>query len=465
MQHPLILIVDDDRAITTSLALLLKQAGYHSLSAASPDEALAALTDNEVDLVIQDMNFSRRTSGDEGLALLRCIKGRRPHLPIVLITAWGSVELAVKGVKAGAADFVTKPWTHEQILHAVRTALGLAEAGIGRAETPSRSELDATHDFSHLIGEDPRFLRMLSVIAQVAATEAPVLITGESGTGKELVAEAVWRNSDRRKGSFVKVNLGGIPASLFESELFGHVKGAFTDAQQDRLGRFEAAHGGSLFLDEIGDLDIGSQVKLLRVLQDRTFERVGSSETATVDVRIISATNRNLAELIENGEFREDLLYRLNLIALHLPPLRERRGDVPILATRFLEGLATTYRRPELSLTTSAPDWLSAQPWPGNVRQLKHLIERTVLLTTHNELGSDDFVRAAQSTAENTGEDLERSADAAASQQPTTLDSIERKAILAAITRHGRNLTRVAEELGVSRGALYRRLEKHGIEY
>jgi DNA-binding NtrC family response regulator len=455
-----VLIADDDRAVTTSLALLLKQAGYTAETAADPDQALARLASGEFALVLQDMNFSRRTTGEEGLELLQRIKGLYPHLPVVLITAWGSVELAVRGIKAGAADFITKPWSHEQILQAVRTALGLA--AVRRSETalpPTRAELDATHDLTGILGEDPQLLRVLEVIGRVAATDAPVLITGESGTGKELVAEAVWRNSTRVEQPLVKVNLGGIPSSLFESEMFGHVKGAFTDAKQARQGRFEAADRGTIFLDEIGDLDTSCQVKLLRVLQDRTFERVGASTSTTVDVRVISATNRDLAAMIAAGQFREDLLYRLNLIAVHLPPLRERRGDISLLATHILQGVATVYRRSGLQIAGDGLDWLMAQLWPGNVRQLKHLIERTVLLTPADTLTAADLVRADQ---------VQTAAGPAPAPGPEpgemTLDELERQAILRAIEQHNGNLTRVAGSLGLSRGALYRRLEKHGIE-
>ncbi|HMZ23074.1 MAG TPA: sigma 54-interacting transcriptional regulator, partial [Blastocatellia bacterium] len=252
-----ILIVDDDPSVTASLALLLKQAGYASRTAASPAEALSLMESEAFAMVLQDMNFSRQTSGEEGLQLLKAIKARKPHLPVVLITAWGSIELAVQGVRAGASDFITKPWTHQQILQAVRTALGLAEAQSSKPQnkTLTRAELDARYDFGDLAGGDPKFLRVLELIGRIAATDASVLITGESGTGKELVAEAIHRNSHRRQAPLVKVNLGGIPATLFESEMFGHVRGAFTDAKQDRKGRFELANGGTIFLDEIGDLD------------------------------------------------------------------------------------------------------------------------------------------------------------------------------------------------------------------
>ncbi len=454
-----VLIIDDDDAVTTSLALLLKQSGYAPYTASNPEEALQTLGERPFALALQDMNFSRSTTGEEGLVLLQRIKGRYPHLPVVLITAWGSVELAVRGVKAGAIDFITKPWTHEQIRQSVQTALGLAEFRRTEATTApmSRAELDAVHDFSGLIGKDPRFVRMLEVIGRVAATDAPVLITGESGTGKELVAEALWRNSARKEHPFVKVNLGGIPTSLFESELFGHVKGAFTDARQSRIGRFEAADEGTIFLDEIGDLDISCQVKLLRVLQDRTFERVGSSTSRTVNVRVISATNQDLVSMIETGSFREDLLYRLNLIVVHMPPLRERKGDIPALAAHFLHCIGGIYRRPDLEISPDAMDWLIVQEWPGNVRQLKHLVERTILLTPRNSLRAEDFDMAAHMQ--------EKEPTKGMVPQPgrVTLDEMEREMILRSLKEYGGNVSRAATALGLSRGALYRRLEKHRI--
>ena len=304
------------------------------------------------------MNFSRVTTGEEGLALLAAIRRLRPRLPVILITAWGSIALAVEGMKAGAADFVTKPWSNAQLLQAVETALSLArqgDAGEGKGAPASREELDRRFDFRGLIGAEPRFLKLLELIGRVAPTDASVLITGESGTGKELVAEAIHRNSRRREGPFVKVNLGGISSTLFESEMFGHVKGAFTDARADRKGRFETADRGTIFLDEIGEVDPAAQVKLLRVLQDRSYEVLGSSATRTVDVRVVSATNRDLAEMVAQGQFREDLLYRLNLIAVRLPALRERRGDVPLLARHFLDLSARTYRRAADRARPTAP--------------------------------------------------------------------------------------------------------------
>jgi DNA-binding NtrC family response regulator len=460
---PTILIVDDDPSVTASLALLLKQAGHRTAQLTSPAQALAWLAENPdaATLVLQDMNFSRKTSGQEGMALLRELKARHPGLPVILMTAWGSIALAVEGMKAGASDFVTKPWTNAQLVQAVETALGLAAAPASDQPPPSRDTLDAAHDFGNLVGNDPRLLRILQLVARVAPTDASVLITGESGTGKELVAEAIHRNSQRQPGPFVKVNLGGISASLFESEMFGHVKGAFTDARQDRKGRFELAHKGTIFLDEIGELDPASQVKLLRVLQDRSYEVLGSSVTRTVDVRVVSATNRNLTEMVGRGQFREDLLYRLNLIAVHLPPLRERRGDVSALASRFLNAVASVYRRENLSLHPSALRWLEGLPWPGNIRQLRQLIERTVLVNPAVELLEVSHLHAA-AQMEARAEPV-RAADDLPAVGSMTMDELEKAMILKSLRHHGGNISRVAESLGVSRAALYRRLEKYGI--
>jgi DNA-binding NtrC family response regulator len=294
-----ILIVDDDRSIIASLVLLFKQAGYGTQIAFLPEGAWQRLSEGSISLVLLDLNFSRQTSGEEGLTFLGRIKARYPSLPVILMTAWGSISLAVRGIQSGAVDFIVKPWNNRQLLQTVKTALALADTSFSSAsmDVPNREALDTLGDFHDIIGRDPKLLRILAIVGRISRTDASVLITGESGTGKELVAEAIHRHSERRDRPFLKVNLGGISASLFESEMFGHVRGAFTDAHQSRQGRFETADGGTIFLDEIGDLEPGSQVKLLRVLQDYTYEVLGSSRTRTVDVRIISATNRTLEEM------------------------------------------------------------------------------------------------------------------------------------------------------------------------
>ncbi len=453
----MILIVDDDASVRTSLALLLKQNGVESRSAANPDEALQLLERHPVELVIQDMNFSRKTTGEEGLELLRSVKQRKPEVPVILMTAWGSIELAVRGVKAGAADFVTKPWGNQQLLQTVETALGLARVPKTRETPVTREDLDSCFDFRHLIGRDAKFLKVLDLVGRVACTDASVLITGESGTGKELIAEAIHRNSRRRNGPFVKVNLGGISSTLFESEMFGHVRGAFTDARQDRKGRFELGNAGTIFLDEIGDLDLNCQVKMLRVLQDRTYEILGSSAPRTVDVRVISATNRSLVDMIDRGEFREDLLYRLNLITIHLAALRDRAPDIPVLATHFLSNIGNTYRR-NLSISERALKWLQSQNWPGNVRQLKHLIERTVLISGQDRLELNDFEAALEmEPRESTRDSLPIAGEA-------TMDEIEKAMIVRTLEHHAGNISKAASALGMTRQAFYRRLEKYGIQ-
>ncbi len=457
-----ILVIDDDSSIAASLELLLKQAGHASDWTADPEAALGMLATGAFDLVLQDMNFSRATTGEEGIALLRSIKAAHPDLPVLLITAWGSIELAVAGMQAGASDFITKPWNNRQILQAIETAFGLAASGGGDAELdspPNRDELDSRHDFAGFIGEDPELLKILDLLGRIAGTDASVLITGESGTGKEVVAEAIHRNSRRGKGPFVKVNLGGISSSLFESEMFGHVRGAFTDAHRDRKGRFEMADGGTILLDEIGDLDLRSQVKMLRVLQDRSFEVLGSSDTRLLDLRVIAATNLNLTEAVAEGRFREDLLYRLNLISVHLPSLAERPTDIPLLAKHFLAQTATAYDRPVVEMSRAAIDWLCGRQWPGNVRQLKHLIERTLLVTETEQLGPDHFERTIKMDAAGGTDDKLPPVGS------MTIDELERAMILRTLAFHTGNISRTAQTLGLSRAALYRRLEKHGIRH
>ncbi|MBD2755189.1 sigma-54-dependent transcriptional regulator [Spirosoma validum] len=454
----MLLIIDDDVAIQTSLSLLFRKEGFAVRVADGPFETFDVLEQETPEAILLDMNFSVDTSGDDGLRLLRRIRERLPNVPVILITGWGSIDLAVEGMKAGAKDFITKPWQNDYLVQSVRTALNLAQTA---PASPNRRKLDQQFQFDNIIGEDPNLLDILTTIGRVAPTDAPVLITGESGTGKELIAEAIHQNSRRKRNPFVKVNLGGISSTLFESELFGHVRGAFTDAKTDRVGRFELANKGSIFLDEIGDLDPSSQVKLLRVLQDRTFEPLGSSKSRTVDVRVICATNRNLEEMVSKGQFREDLFYRINLITVRLPALRERPGDIPLLVNYFVNNLKTIYNRPELRVGTLAQKWLKNLPLPGNIRQLKNVVERTVLLSPNDELLPDDFERNLPQTP--------TSAPYALGSLPQvgtmTLEEMEYQMIQRAMTFHQNRVSKVARALGITRFALYRRLEKFGIPY
>ncbi len=462
----MILVIDDDIGIRTSLSMMLRRAHYEVQAVASPKEAMAVVREQEPQLIMLDMNFSLSTSGDEGLTLLKQIKLFRPTVPVILMTAWGSINLAVKGMRAGAFDFITKPWNNVALMERVALALEAQElqCGVRSVEcgvnSKERSQLHTPHSTLHtpnstlltpIVGSSPALTQVLDTIQRVAPTNAPVLILGESGTGKELIAEAIHRQSRRASESFVKVNLGGVSQSLFESEMFGYRKGAFTGAVTDRAGRFELADKGTIFLDEIGDLDLASQVKLLRVLQDQTFEPLGDSHTRQVNVRVVCATNADLPRLIEEGRFREDLYYRINLITVHLPPLRERKEDIPALAAYFINKQCEANALPPVTLSDDAVKRLKSFSYPGNIRQLKNIVERAVLMSGKSVI---------------TAEDIELPTDTPHSTLLTphsTLEEQERTAIENAMREYDGNLSKVAEALGLSRGALYRRLEKYNL--
>ena len=440
----MILVVDDDKSIRLSLRLILERNGYETALAEGPKEAMQIVrTSPAVELVLMDMNYSRATDGEEGLTLLKQVKVFRPEVPCILITAWGSIDLAVEGMRAGAFDFITKPWDNGVLLDRMETAIKIHNAK--PASLPLQS--------SPIVGTS--LSGILTTVARVAPTNAPVLITGESGTGKELIAEAIHRQSRRANGPFVKVNLGGISTSLFESEMFGHKKGAFTDAKADRIGRFEMARGGTIFLDEIGELSPASQVKLLRVLQDQTYEVLGDSLTRRTDVRVVCATNADLQTMVEEKSFREDLFYRINIINLHLPPLRNRREDIPLLVDYFLSMACKANSVAMPTVSAEAVDYLQTLPFHGNIRELKNLVERALLMKDPetSQLTAADFqVLMPQSES-----------PVVLPTGSATLDSMERSAIAACIAKHGGNLSLVAKELGISRGALYRKIEKHGL--
>ncbi|WP_256005155.1 sigma-54-dependent transcriptional regulator [Pedobacter deserti] len=453
----MILIVDDDIAVRTSLELLLERSGHQVLTADNPADALSIVEQVRPRLIVLDMNFSIDTSGHEGISLLKAIKGIAADVPVILITGWASIDLAVQGMKLGAADFIHKPWSNELVLQSVATLL---ELGASKPRHVGRKALDEQFYFRQIVTEDPAMLDILETVGRVAATDASVLILGESGTGKELIAEALHENSNRRERPFVKVNLGGISSTLFESEMFGHVKGAFTDARFDRTGRFEVAHKGTIFLDEIGELEAASQVKLLRVLQDRTYEVLGNSKSKSVDVRVVCATNKNLPEMVGAGTFREDLLYRINLITIKLPALRERRGDIPLLVDYFVRNLREIYGRPTLSVDPAALKWLQQSDFPGNIRQLKNIVERALLVSRSTKLEIADFKAQL---------DMSGSGKRTTHQLPVvgtmTLEEMEIEMVRKAMSFHNNRITKAAASLGITRNALYRRLEKYQIPF
>lgn len=437
----MILVIDDDIGIRTSLSMLLKRAHYEVKTASSPKEGMMVVRGEEPQLIMLDMNFSLSTSGDEGLVLLQQIKLFRPNVPIILMTAWGSIQLAVAGMRAGAFDFITKPWNNVMLMERIKMALG-------QLELSENTESTEPSENTSIIGHSPALLHVLETIKRIAPTNASVLITGESGTGKELIAEAVHQWSKRKDKPFVKVNLGGISQSLFESEMFGYKKGAFTGAVTDRIGRFELADKGTIFLDEIGDLDAASQVKLLRVLQDQTFEPLGDSHTKQVNVRVVCATNADLPQLISEGKFREDLYYRINLITVHLPALRERKEDIPLLAQHFIKMQCEANALPLVSMADDAVKKLQSLSFPGNIRQLKNIIDRAVLMCSDHLIQPSDI-------------EVTEEVNASASCGSLNLEEQERAAILRAMKEYDGNISKVADALGLSRAALYRRLEKY----
>lgn len=455
--NAMILIIDDDKTVVKSISFLLKQHGYPTCFAYNPEESLLILNQQKINLVILDMNFNAEIDGHDGLTMLKKIRKNYPLIPVILITAWGHMALAIDGMKAGAVDFINKPWDNHYLVEAVQTALQLNQPMVDHAK--DRILLDSKYQFGNIVGNDPGLVKILQLVGRVCNTSASILIMGESGTGKELVAEAIHQNSNRKEHPFVKVNLGGISSTLFESELFGHVKGAFTDACTNRAGRFEQAHRGTIFLDEIGELDLNGQVKLLRVLQERKFEVLGSNQTREVDIRVICATNKDLPELVSQGKFREDLLYRINLISFTIPPLRERREDIPLLIDFFLTNLKTIYQRPYLEITREAIGWLKELPYPGNIRELKNLVERTILVNDKKQLSVKEFkeqldIHPAHQSTKGTG-----------SMQLISLEEMEKKIIRQALVFYENNISEVARSLGISRAALYRRLEKYQIDY
>jgi DNA-binding NtrC family response regulator len=446
---PRLLIADDQADVREALRLLVKGEGYQCQTVSAPQGVMQALSEHEFDLVLIDLNYARdTTSGEEGLDLLGRIRALDATLPVVVMTAWGTVELAVEAMRRGACDFVTKPWENERLAAILRNQIALGRAWRMERRLEAENELLRSESGPTLIADSRAMQPVLELIARVGPADANILLLGENGTGKGLVARRLHEVSARANRSFVAVNMGGFAESLFESELFGHVKGAFTDAKADRVGRFELADGGTLFLDEIANLTPSQQTRLLRVLETGEFERVGSSRTRRADVRIISATNADVRGEVAAGRFRQDLLFRLNTIEIALPPLRERQEDIPRLADHFLREHARRYRKPLESFDPGAGQALSEHSWPGNVRELNHVVERAVLMATGASVCAADLGLRAEPGKAPRLEDM-------------SLDEVEAHLIRKALARADGNAQKAAEALGLSRSAFYRRLEKY----
>lgn len=449
---PRILIADDQPDVLEALRLLLKGEGFEIETASSPAGVIHAVEVGDYDVALIDLNYTRdTTSGREGLDLLAVLQAHDAALPVVVMTAWGSVQGAVEAMRRGARDYIEKPWDNARLLATLRTQAELGRALRRTARLESENRLLRKDNLPELIAHSRAMQPLLRIMERVGPSDANVLVTGEHGTGKEVVARWLHAASPRAGRPLVAVNAGGLSEGVFESELFGHVKGAFTDARSDRVGYFELADQGTLFLDEIGNLPASQQAKLLRVLQAGEMQRVGSSRTRRVDVRVIAATNVDIAREVAEGRFREDLLYRLNTVEIHLPPLRERAEDIPHLALHFLRNAAPRYRKRVASFSPDALQLLAAHPWPGNVRELEHAVERALLMAQGEVIRADDLALRPPR------------AEAASRLEAMTLEEAEKYLIRRALERHEGNVSRAADALGLSRSAMYRRLQQYGI--
>lgn len=454
-ESALLWVVDDDEAVLHTARLFLRQFFTDVRGLTSPEGIPALMEEAYPEVVLLDMNFKPgETDGNEGLRWLREIKKRSPHTSVILNTAYGEVSLAVEALKDGATDFIEKPWKNEKLLATVRTALTLHRKSnqVERLQTQQKQvQADANQQFTGFVGNSPALQRVKSLIQKVAPTDANILILGENGTGKEVVARAIHQHSLRHEEVFMGVDLGAVQENLFESELFGHKKGAFTDASQDRAGRFETASGGTLFLDEIGNLPAASQSKLLTVLQNREVTPVGANRPVSIDIRLIAATNMPLYEMVEEQTFRQDLLYRINTVEITLPPLRERKEDIPALAEHFLNAFSKKYQKVGLKLHEQAHNQLQKYAWPGNVRELQHTIERAVILTEGSQITTDDFLLRSSQDDESTS-----------FHDQLSLEEMEAAYIKHTLQKNQGNVSKTAKDLGLTRTAMYRRLHKHG---
>jgi DNA-binding NtrC family response regulator len=448
---PRVLIADDQSDVLEALRLLLKSEGFQTETAASPGQILTAIEARDFDVALIDLNYTRdTTSGQEGLELVERLHSRDATLPVVVMTAWGSVDLAVEAMRRGARDFVQKPWENERLISILRTQIELGRALKKGERLEAENQLLRGESRSKLIAESPAMQPILQIIARVGPSDANVLITGENGTGKGVVAAVLHSISHRAGKPLVTVNVGGLSEGVFESELFGHIKGAYTDAKTDRVGRFELADEGTLFLDEIANISLPQQAKLLRVLETGEFERVGSSKTRKVNVRIISATNADLNADVGTGRFRQDLLFRLNTVEIRMPALRDRREDIPLLSAHFLKQHAARYRKLVTDFDQAAMRALTSHQWPGNVRELDHAIERAVLMAQGTIVKASDLGLYPSSESSIRLEDM-------------SLEEVECYLIKKTLARFDGNVSKAAEALGLSRSALYRRLEKFGL--
>jgi DNA-binding NtrC family response regulator len=449
-----ILMVDDDEDVLLAAKMLLKKYNHQVIIDKNPNKIPFLLNNDTYDVILLDMNFSKdTTSGKEGFAWLQQIKEKDPDAVVIMITAFGDVEMAVRALKEGATDFILKPWQNEKLIATISTAIKLKKSynEVDKLKKAKQMlEEQISQPFRDIIGNSPAIKEVFAMIDKVAATDANILILGENGTGKELVARAVHQRSLRKNNSFVAVDMGAITETLFESELFGHKKGAFTDAREDRPGRFELANEGTLFLDEIGNLSLALQSKLLSVLQSRQVTRVGSNQANNIDIRLICATNMPIHQMVEVNKFRQDLLYRINTVEIRIPPLCERVEDIPMLAQHFLSFYTRKYHKEVLSISEGALTKLKKYPWPGNVRELQHAIERAVIMADSKSLQESDFLFSRKGNAANDSDSL-------------NLDEVEKGAVAKAIQLHNGNISKAAEELGLTRASLYRRMEKYGL--
>jgi two-component system response regulator HydG len=449
-----ILMIDDDEDVLLAAKMLLKKQNHHVIIEKNPNKIPFLLNNDTYDVILLDMNFSKDiTSGKEGFYWLEKILEKDPQAVVILITAFGDVEMAVKALKQGATDFVLKPWQNEKLIATISTAIRLRQSYSEVDKLRKAKEMleeQISKPFGEIIGESSAIKEVFGLVEKVAKTDANVLILGENGTGKELIARAIHQRSLRKENSFVAVDMGAITETLFESELFGHKKGSFTDAREDRPGRFELANGGTLFLDEIGNLSMSLQSKLLSALQSRQITRVGSNQAIPVDIRLICATNMPLHQMVKDGTFRQDLLYRINTVEIKVPPLCDRVEDIILLAQHYLDYYARKYHKAVNTISPGALDKLKRYAWPGNIRELQHSIERAVIMTDSSSLQESDFL-------------FSRPASSSASLETLNLDEVEKAAIVKALSLSSGNISKAADELGLTRASLYRRMEKYGL--